>query len=79
MRCSCRVCGAYMVQRERGILSGCVCPECLSTCSMCTMTDGGTPKSPEELAMRFSMLTPAVSAEEEDPLTAPISPAEYED
>ena len=35
MRCSCKVCGTYMVQREQGVESGCVCPECFYTCSAC--------------------------------------------
>lgn len=79
MRCSCRVCGAYMVQREKGIESGCVCPECLNICTMCTMSDGGTPLSPAELAAAYLMRRNDLSPEETDPLTGPISPREYDD
>ncbi len=35
MRCSCRVCGEYMVQAERGIFCECVCPVCANTCKDC--------------------------------------------
>lgn len=40
MRCSCRVCGTYMVQDEKGLSSRCICPECFSTCSACMGTIG---------------------------------------
>lgn len=79
MRCSCRSCGAYVVQREKGIASGCVCPECLSTCTLCTMSDGGTPLSPGELASAYRFRLPDIAEEEADPLTGPISPGEYDD
>lgn len=79
MRCSCRVCGAYMVQREQGIFSGCVCPECFSSCHMCTQSEGGTPKSPDELRSAFMLRAPDRDDGETDPFSAPISPAEYED
>ncbi|MCL2671997.1 MAG: hypothetical protein FWF10_08170 [Clostridiales bacterium] len=35
MRCGCRVCGEYMVQREQGEGSECICPWCFETCSAC--------------------------------------------
>ena len=40
MRCSCRVCGTYMVQDEKGIHSRRICPQCFSTCSACMGTIG---------------------------------------
>lgn len=40
MRCSCRVCGTYMVQDEKGLMSRCICPQCFSTCSACMGTIG---------------------------------------
>lgn len=40
MRCSCRVCGTYMVQDEKGIHSRCICPQCFATCSACMGTIG---------------------------------------
>lgn len=40
MRCSCRVCGTYMVQDEKGLSSRCICPQCFSTCSACMGTIG---------------------------------------
>ena len=49
MRCGCAVCGEYMVQEERGLLSRCVCPNCFSTCSAC-MGTRQQPASREELA-----------------------------
>lgn len=79
LRCSCRVCGTYMVQHEKGIRSGCICPECLSTCTLCTMSDGGKPLSPDELAAAYLMRSDQPSDAETDPLTGPISPFEYED
>ncbi len=42
MRCGCSVCSTYMVQRENGLESGCVCPACFFTCSACM----GTVQSP---------------------------------
>jgi len=38
MRCSCRECGAYMIQAESERL-GCVCPECGFHCGDCLGTD----------------------------------------
>ncbi len=40
MRCSCRVCGTYMVQEEKGLESKCICPQCFSSCSACMGTAG---------------------------------------
>ncbi|MEG1560667.1 MAG: hypothetical protein RRY79_07535 [Clostridia bacterium] len=34
MRCGCD-CGGYMVQSERGVFSGCVCPDCGKQCTAC--------------------------------------------
>ena len=42
MRCSCQVCGEYMVQDEKGLESRCICPVCFATCSACM----GTVQSP---------------------------------
>ena len=79
MRCSCRVCGAYMVQREKGIESGCVCPDCLNTCTMCTMSDGGTPKSTADLALAYSFRRQESDENDASPFSGPISPEEYVD
>lgn len=49
MRCSCKICGTYMVQRERGVESGCVCPQCFNVCTACISPAGGRPLSPEAL------------------------------
>lgn len=68
-----------MVQREKGIESGCVCPECLNGCTMCTMSDGGTPLSAADLAAMYMFRNRDSAPEETDPLTGPISPREYED
>lgn len=38
MRCSCRVCGVYMVQAEDDKM-GCVCPECFNRCTDCLGTN----------------------------------------
>lgn len=40
MRCSCRVCGTYMVQDEKGLESRCICPDCFAVCSACMGTIG---------------------------------------
>lgn len=48
MRCGCPQCGAYMVQREHGLASGCACPACLFGCEAC-MGDGPPPATKEEL------------------------------
>ena len=51
MRCGCCVCGTYMIQSERGLLSGCVCPACGNMCTAC-MGTGAPPLSVEELKAR---------------------------
>ena len=38
MRCSCKVCGTYMVQADSDLL-GCVCPDCGNRCRDCLGTD----------------------------------------
>ena len=35
MRCGCPICGTYMIQSERGLDSGCVCPACGNMCCAC--------------------------------------------
>ena len=54
MRCSCRVCGVYMVQQEHGLESGCRCPDCGATCHDC-MGSRQTPMSKEELQNDLSI------------------------
>lgn len=51
MRCGCPVCDTYMVQSERGLSSGCVCPACLAACRACM---GGEARvlTPEALRAR---------------------------
>lgn len=39
MRCGCPQCGIYMVQREHGLSSGCVCPNCSFSCDACMGTE----------------------------------------
>ena len=46
MRCSCQICGTYMVHSE-SLELGCVCPECGYRCKECLGTD--TVMSREEL------------------------------
>lgn len=55
MRCSCRVCSTYMVQSEKGLESGCRCPECGNECHDC-MGSKQPPMSIDELKEQFSML-----------------------
>ena len=38
MRCSCPVCGTYMIQAE-SVRLGCVCPECGAHCADCLGTN----------------------------------------
>ena len=38
MRCSCQLCGTYMIQSDGSEL-GCVCPDCLHRCKACLGTD----------------------------------------
>lgn len=54
MRCSCIKCGAYMVQKEKGTQSCCVCPECFMTCSAC-MGTGNMPLEIEDLKFAAMM------------------------
>lgn len=51
MRCSCKRCGTYMVQEERGLESRCICPECFNTCHACMGGTEGGPLSGEELIL----------------------------
>jgi len=44
VRCSCQICGTYMIQDEKGLGSRCICPECFATCSACI----GTRQNPVE-------------------------------
>ena len=67
MRCSCKACGTYMVQTERGLFSGCQCPECGNICRDC-MGSVDSPLTPDQLRERFSsMKLDAVTAEPADP------------
>ncbi len=43
MRCSCQICGTYMVQSE-GLEKGCVCPDCGARCKQCLGTDSVVPR-----------------------------------
>lgn len=52
MRCGCPVCGEYMIQAERGLSSGCVCPACGNVCTAC-MGNVSEPKSAAEAAAQF--------------------------
>lgn len=52
MRCSCKACGTYMVQRERGLESGCRCPACGNACRDCMGSVSG-PLRVEALQARY--------------------------
>jgi len=52
MRCACKSCGEYMVQAERGLMSGCCCPACGNECRDC-MGSLEKPLSVEELRARM--------------------------
>lgn len=51
MRCSCQICGTYMVHSE-SLELGCVCPECGYRCSACMGTN--TVIKRDELKKRLS-------------------------
>ena len=51
MRCGCPDCGSYMIQRERGLLSACVCPACGASCTACMGTEQ-SPMDVSELSMQ---------------------------
>ncbi len=53
MRCACKACGTYMIQTERGLFSGCRCPNCGNACRDCMGSAEG-PQSVEALRARFS-------------------------
>ena len=55
MRCSCRVCGTYMIQREHGLQSGCKCPDCGFECKDC-MGSAQQPMDAAALAARFARI-----------------------
>ena len=80
MRCSCYNCGTYMVHAESTHL-GCVCPECLYTCSACVTPEGGSPLNPDQLRS-FLLSRQFLDRENEgysDPFHGPMRPEEYED
>ncbi len=52
MRCGCPECGIYMIQREHGLGSGCVCPNCAFFCNACMGTEQ-PPLDVEELRRRM--------------------------
>ena len=54
MRCGCPHCGTYMIQREKGLLSECVCPACNLTCTACMGTEQ-TPMNTDELSMQAQL------------------------
>ena len=74
MRCSCQVCGSYMVQEEKGLFSRCVCPQCFATCSAC-MGTGRQPEQKEGLELvaylraRYDDALPEEEGEERIPFT----------
>lgn len=65
MRCSCRACGAYMAQSERGLESGCRCPECLNVCNDC-MGTAQKPLSAEDLKNRAALFLSREREEEDE-------------
>lgn len=67
MRCSCRMCGTYMVQVEHGLQSGCKCPDCGNECHDC-MGSEQPPMSVEQLKERMEFYA----------LTGQIEQAEFE-
>lgn len=52
MRCSCQVCGTYMVHSESSYF-GCVCPECGQRCRQCLGTDSVVSKEDLQAAMKM--------------------------
>ncbi len=64
MRCSCRVCGTYMIQTERGLDSGCKCPDCGFECRDC-MGSAQPPMNTDELRKRMELLEERRNNEEE--------------
>lgn len=69
MRCSCRVCGTYMIQEEYGLQSGCKCPNCGEMCHDC-MGSAREPLGKEELAGYFAFQIAALrenEAQTDDP------------
>lgn len=63
MRCSCRVCGTYMVQVEHGLESGCKCPDCGNECHDC-MGSAQPPMSVEQLRERMEFIALTGQAEQ---------------
>lgn len=70
MRCACKACGTYMIQTERGLLSGCRCPACANACRDC-MGSVESPQSAEALRGRF-----AAGAEDSLPQKSAEAPRE---
>ena len=76
MRCSCQVCGTYMVHSESFGL-GCVCPACGQRCKQCLGTDTVVSKDAlKEAAKNMSFEAISFTKPEEDNLCGRES---YED
>ena len=76
MRCSCQVCGTYMVHAESMEL-GCVCPQCRARCKACL----GTNTVMSRDALRHLKDDPAMVqmlfAENDAPYEEKYNPDEY--
>ncbi len=77
MRCSCPVCGDWMIHSEAA--SACVCPTCLRRCSACLGTDslltreaiaalraGRNPQEEREIQKDMRGFAPGERAEDEE-------------
>ncbi len=54
MRCGCPNCGTYMIQAERGLGSGCVCPACGNICKDCMGSTQGPMTKAELKSLKFA-------------------------
>ena len=69
MRCSCMICGVYMIQSDDAHL-GCVCPECGNRCTAClgthTVMDKETVRSLKSDPFLTSLLLERFSEDSEE-------------
>ena len=67
MRCSCHVCGTYMVHSE-GLDLGCVCPECGYRCKACLGTNSVVSRENLKMLARDPRFLEEIFSEKEIPV-----------
>ena len=76
MRCSCQVCGTYMVHSE-SLELGCVCPQCLARCKACLGTDTVVSRDALKRLKEDPVAVQMLFEENDEPYEERFNPDEY--